>query len=210
MDGDRACLLEISQLAKRYHAQIIVDEAHSGGIFGPNGQGACYEAEIPKELLLAQVFGLGKAHGCQGGVIACSQVFKNFIVNFSRPFIYSTGPSVPMLLTAWASFELVANAHNERASLQRIIRCFHTSANSTQSISWFTNNTPIQYCRFQSTTLLRAAAMNAQESHMYVVPIFSPTVSHSLERLRITLHSHNTEEEVKNLVDLLSAGELLK
>jgi 8-amino-7-oxononanoate synthase len=95
MDGDMAPLLEISSLCERYGAGLIVDEAHATGVTGAKGEGLVQQLSIQHKCF-ARVHTFGKACGCHGAIVLGSEKLKNYLINFSRPFIYST--SLPQLL----------------------------------------------------------------------------------------------------------------
>jgi 8-amino-7-oxononanoate synthase len=89
MDGDRAALREIVELAERYGAQVIVDEAHSTGCFGPAGSG-CVDAAGVRDRVLASVHTGGKALGVAGAYIVGSRLLKEYLVNRCRHLIFTT------------------------------------------------------------------------------------------------------------------------
>ena len=89
MDGDFAPLPEIINLCKQSGAHLIVDEAHSTGVFGPEGKGITV-AEKSEADVFARVFTFGKALGTHGAVVAGAKTLKDYLINFSRPIIYTT------------------------------------------------------------------------------------------------------------------------
>lgn len=95
MDGDIAPLREICEIANEYDAVIIIDEAHSTGIFGPSGCGLVNELGL-KNCVNITMGTFSKAFGSYGGYVACSKEMKSYLVNKARSFIYTTSlpPSV--------------------------------------------------------------------------------------------------------------------
>ncbi|MBC8034332.1 MAG: aminotransferase class I/II-fold pyridoxal phosphate-dependent enzyme, partial [Chitinophagaceae bacterium] len=89
MDGDLAPLQEIADLCKRYEANLIVDEAHATGVLGPGGAGLVQSLSL-QHACFARIHTFGKAVGCHGAVVLGSDVLRNFLINFCRPFIYTT------------------------------------------------------------------------------------------------------------------------
>lgn len=87
MDGDVAKIGDIERIAKEFEALIVVDEAHAFGVFGDLGRGVCANYGIKPDILTAT---FSKAYANYGGFVACSKQLKSFLVNRSRPFIYST------------------------------------------------------------------------------------------------------------------------
>jgi len=93
MDGDRPDLVGLRALCDRYGAGLVVDEAHSLGVYGAQGGGAALESSIRPDLLIG---GLGKAVGGQGGFCAVSEDLRSLLWNRARSFVFSTAPS-PLL-----------------------------------------------------------------------------------------------------------------
>jgi 7-keto-8-aminopelargonate synthetase-like enzyme len=90
MDGDIAPLAGLSELAKRYNALLVIDEAHAIGVMGQNGGGACRikGQEVKPDIVIGT---LSKSLGGYGGYAACSASIRRFLINNARSFIYSTG-----------------------------------------------------------------------------------------------------------------------
>ena len=97
MEGDFAPLSELTFLCERYHCYLIVDEAHATGLFGKKGSGRVEDLGLC-EKVFARIHTGGKALGVSGAWVAGSGELKDFIVNLSRPFIYSTAPCFPQQL----------------------------------------------------------------------------------------------------------------
>ena len=118
MDGDRAPLDALAALAERHEAFLIVDEAHATGVFGAEGRGLA-DALQPRENVIV-LRTLGKALGCEGALICCAAVLRDFLVNRARGFIFSTAPSPLMAAAARASIRIVAQADDRRARLRAL------------------------------------------------------------------------------------------
>ena len=89
MDGDLAPLNEQAQICKRYGANLIVDEAHGAGVFGPDGMGLTSEEKL-NNYIFARIITFGKAFGTHGAAILGSPILKEFLINFCHSFIYTT------------------------------------------------------------------------------------------------------------------------
>ena len=89
MDGDQPDLNQIVNLSKAYNANLIIDEAHAIGVFGNKGEGVIQDLGLETQVF-ARIVTYGKAMGCHGAAILGSVGLKEFLVNFSRPFIYTT------------------------------------------------------------------------------------------------------------------------
>ena len=97
MDGDIAPLADLSILARKHGASLIVDEAHALGVQGPGGRGLCREAGVIPSVLIGT---LGKAFGAAGGFAAGSAILRRYLVNRSRTFIYTTAIPPPVATSA--------------------------------------------------------------------------------------------------------------
>ena len=105
MEGDMAPLVEIEKLCSDSGAYLVVDEAHATGVFGKKGEGLCGEFGVEA---YARVHTFGKALGAHGAVICGSLVLKEYLVNFARPFIYTTAlppHSIDVISQVYASLK---------------------------------------------------------------------------------------------------------
>ncbi|MCB0328620.1 MAG: pyridoxal phosphate-dependent aminotransferase family protein [Bdellovibrionales bacterium] len=207
MDGDQAPLAELVQLLKKFPSELVVDEAHSVGVYGAKGEGLVSHLTLADDVL-ARVCTWGKAHGSQGAAIVSSQLLKDFLVNFARPFIYTTGISALIAKAALCSYTVVAESSSERTALFKLIEHFQTLT-LPPFFQLSTNDSPIQTIQFtdgerQDVKLLSELASNLRELGFFIVPIFHPTVPKGAERIRISLHSFNSPEELRTLFSVLS------
>jgi 8-amino-7-oxononanoate synthase len=115
MDGDSAPLAELRELAQRFDAGLIVDEAHALGVHGPKGAGLAREQGVLPDVTLGT---LGKAFGAQGAFAAAAEPIVALIRNRARSFIFSTAPSPGLLHAAQAALRLVDHADGLRADLR--------------------------------------------------------------------------------------------
>ena len=115
MDGDLAPLVELSALAKRYDAGLVVDEAHALGVLGPSGRGLCAERGVTADVVVGT---LGKSFGAQGAFAAGSDEVVELIRNRARSYIFSTAPAPLMGTVAVAALRLVQEADGLRATLR--------------------------------------------------------------------------------------------
>lgn len=198
MDGDLAPLIEISRLCEKFGALLIVDEAHSGGVFGTEGKGLCEELGIADAAFI-RLFTFGKAYGAHGAAVCCSGLVRQFLVNFARSFIYTT--ALPESLYTHLLNQVEAGKPEIlRQQLQTNIKHFTTSIQSTLSAS----NSPIQVIEFSDLDTCKQKAHQLQQAGFAVKAILPPTVPAGSQRLRICLHAFNTKEEIDQLIALLA------
>ncbi|MCB0540530.1 MAG: pyridoxal phosphate-dependent aminotransferase family protein [Bacteroidetes bacterium] len=198
MDGDAAPLTEIMKLCKKYNAALIVDEAHSNGIFGENGSGLVCELGLEKDVF-ARVMTFGKAIGSHGAVVVGNQNLINFLINFSRPFIYTTAPPPHQVLGVKYAYDKLSFVDDKRLIISNLISLFKTKIKAESSLSLIDSFSPIQCIIIPGNDNVKYLCNKLQEDDFYVKPIVAPTVPIGLERIRICLHAFNTPQEVERL-----------
>ena len=197
MDGDIAPLVEINKLCKEFDALLIVDEAHSGGVFGKEGRGLCCEMGISDSVFI-RLFTFGKAYGAHGAAVCCSDEVRQYLVNFARSFIYTTALPEGMYVHLLHQMEQ-SKAEVLREQLHANIAHFSKAIQSTLS----SGNSPIQVIECPDLESCKSKAQLLQESGFAVKAILPPTVPAGSQRLRVCIHAFNTQEEINRLIDLL-------
>lgn len=202
MDGDFAPLGEIVQLCEVYKAHLIVDESHSTGIFGKNGQGLSVELGL-EERLFARIHTFGKALGVHGAGIAGSEVLKQFLINFARPFIYTTALPPHSLLSIDKAIDFRIQHPDACTDLFENISLYKAKNQYYKDVLCLAsrNQSPIQTLKVAGNEQVRELALHLQSKGFEVRPIFSPTVKAGEERIRICLHSFNSSEEITRLTE---------
>ncbi|MBS1579499.1 MAG: 8-amino-7-oxononanoate synthase [Bacteroidetes bacterium] len=201
MDGDFCPLQEIVVLCKTYNANLIVDEAHATGVVGEKGEGLVQLLQLQNKIF-ARVHTFGKACGCHGAVVLGSVTLKNYLINFSRSFIYTTALPPHAVAVIKKSYELFPAMQQERKHLQQLIQQFQSAPiNYVKLIS----QTPIQVVIIKGNEEARNLAKKLQENNLDVRAILYPTVPKGKERLRIVLHAFNTINEVDTLITILKS-----
>jgi 8-amino-7-oxononanoate synthase len=206
MDGDGAPMNDFVALCQKYGAHLIVDEAHSTGITGRYGNGLCCQLGIESDVPV-RIYTFGKAMGIHGAIVVGSRKLIDFLTNFSRPFIYSTAPPPHFLISIREAFRYLA-VHPELANrLNTLVGIAHDYlselANLVDDVYYLPQPYAIQPLRIGGNARVKWISQQLQEHGMDLRPILSPTVKEGEERLRITLHQYNTEEEILQLRDLL-------
>lgn len=192
MDGDEAPLETIVDLCEKHNAYLIVDEAHSTGVYGVDGSGACVRDNL-HERIFARVYTFGKAMGVHGACVAGHQVLKDYLINFGHPFIYTTALPPHSIIAIEESFRFLHENLGLQSHLEDRIRIFRNEWKRSVS------GTAIQPVFIGSNEKARAVSGELQQSGFDVRAILSPTVKSGTERLRISLHVHNTPEEIVGL-----------
>lgn len=204
MDGDLAPLTQLAALCQEEGTQLIVDEAHSLGVYGSKGQGLLAPLEL-EHLPIARIYTFGKSMGIQGAAIVGSQLLKEYLVNFSRPFIYTTGLSPINWIAIEAAYNQLEDSHTERQQLQDNIHLFCQFAQEQNlPVSGFSS--PIQSLIVPGNEKVKQLSKQLLAAGFDLRPILHPTVAKGKERLRICLHAFNTEQEIQQLVAALAEG----
>lgn len=205
MDGDTPEIESLITLSQQYSARLVVDEAHAIGVFGSQGQGLFQELNQHDEVF-ARIVTFGKGLGCHGAAILGSQLLKNYLVNFARSFIYTTGLSPHSVATIIVAYQQLEVQTNSLEQLRHNIQYFNQQKNLLSLKPLFVRSiSAIQSAIIPGNEKVKACALALQEKGFDVKPILSPTVPEGQERLRICIHSYNTEAEITAVLQLLTS-----
>ncbi len=205
MDGDEPNFFFLNDICDKYGAFLIVDEAHSGGVYGETGEGLLqgYECEdLLKGYAFAKVVTFGKAFGSHGAMVLGSAELKEYLVNFSRPFIYTTALPPSSIERIQFAISKVRTAEEERLALKENIMFFRQAA-VRNNVKIMDSKSPIQGVVIPSNVAVKAKAAELVALGFLVKAILSPTVPKGQERIRICLHSYNTQKEINALIEAL-------
>ncbi len=202
MDGDSAPLVELCQLAEKYGANLLVDEAHATGIFGEKGEGFCVELGLQKKVF-ARLVTFSKALGTHGAVVLTTEKAKQYLVNFARSFIYSTATSLSSLVEVQSAYQLLQSGDFPKQAKQKI-EAFQTLLNKHPQLPFLrSSQSMIQALLVPGNFEVRQLATNLQEAGFDLRPLVFPTVQKGKERIRICLHTFNTKEDMEGLLEVI-------
>jgi 8-amino-7-oxononanoate synthase len=203
MDGDLGALKAISEICKLNEAYLIVDEAHSTGIYGEQGRGLVDSLGLNNSVW-ARIHTFGKAAGVHGAAVLCSAHLKDFLVNFSKPFIYTTASSehsLALIKSAYTHFK----ESEARKDLWEKVKYFEDYAAKLNLSDWFyPSKSPIKCLRVKSAEVALDLADELQKEGYMVKAIRYPTVPKGGDRIRICIHRHNSFGQISGLLDLIS------
>ena len=203
MDGDMAPLTEMAALCKMYQANLIVDEAHATGVFGRQGRGLVNQYGLDNEVF-ARVHTFGKAMGCHGAVVVGSRVLRNYLINFARSFIFTTALPLHSMLSIKSAYTRLTADDFSNKYLHQLISYFKKDFPNKEDSRLILSNSPVQSLVIPGNERASHASKQLQACGFDVRAILSPSVPAGKERLRISLHTHNTFGEVDRLKQAVS------
>ena len=205
MDGDTAPLVALAELCRQYGAHLIVDEAHSTGLDGTAGRGLVSQFGL-QDQVFAAVATYGKAPGYHGSAVLGSATLRDYLINFSRPFIFTTGPRPAQIAGIRRVYTLLREKQGGAyRRLQHIIRIFSQGVRD-EIPNVRTQSGPIQLIPVPGNERVMAVEAAVLEAGYLVKGIRSPSVPAGGERIRICLHAFNTPEEVAGLIATLKTA----
>ncbi|HTI61378.1 8-amino-7-oxononanoate synthase [Mucilaginibacter sp.] len=199
MDGDTPPLKDIANLIEKYSAHLIVDEAHAVGLYK---KGLICELGL-EDKVFARIVTFGKALGCHGAIILGGNLLREYLINFSRSFIYTTAASFHQFAAIKMAYRLLAGSTDERERLRNNISYFRELMFDSK-LTLIDSESAIQCLIVGNNDNTKALANALQASALDVRPILSPTVPKESERLRICLHAFNTADEVTLLANTIN------
>ncbi len=198
MDGDMAPLTELISICKTYNAHLIVDEAHATGVFGSKGRGLVSALGLENDVF-ARIHTFGKAIGSHGAIIIGSRVLREYLVNFARSFIFTTALPLHSLATVRSAYEVLQSESFSNKALHDLVARFRKDFHSPEDVYLIESSSPIQSLVIPGAERAKKIAAILQARGFDIRAIVSPSVPAGLERLRISLHLHNTEAQADEL-----------
>jgi glycine C-acetyltransferase/8-amino-7-oxononanoate synthase len=194
MDGDVAPLQEIVELAQRYDARVMVDDAHGVGSLGPEGRGAVADAGVEDEVDVV-IGTLGKALGSYGAYACCDRTMAKYLVNTARSLIFSTALPPPAVAGAIAALELLVEQPERVLKLQRNARLLK-EALAEEGVRT-ESETQILPIVVGDARAALAASERLLERGIFAQAIRPPTVPDGTSRLRLAVMASHSASELK-------------
>jgi 8-amino-7-oxononanoate synthase len=207
MDGDLAPLVQIAELAERYDAMLMVDEAHATGVFGPTGCGivehfavACPDLKVRVHVRMGT---LSKALGSGGGFVCGSQSLIDWLANRARTYVFSTAQPPATSAAAIAALDIVEREPNRRENL---VRNATSLRERLRDGGWNTGDSESQIIPLiigDAGRTMRLAA-SLREAGFFVPGIRPPSVPEGESLLRLSLCYRHTTEMIDGLTGALA------
>ena len=202
MDGDLAELSGLSALAEQSSATLMLDEAHAIGVLGPQGSGLARAAGLDTQRCPVLMLTFGKALGSAGAAILGSTQVIESIINFSRPWIYTTAMPPALAAATTKSVEIARGGDAIRAVLADNIARFRLKA-QTAGLVLAASETAIQPIFFAENDVV-AISDKLMQLGFYVPAVRPPTVPKGTARLRVSLAANHSGAQIDALVDALA------
>ncbi|KAK4556262.1 hypothetical protein LTR86_006406 [Recurvomyces mirabilis] len=221
MDGDVAPIGLITKVLKtllpKGNAHLIVDEAHSTGLYGSCGRGLVNALGLEDEITV-RLHTFGKSLACNGAILLCSPTIREYLINYARPMIYTTFMSYPALAAIKASYDFLEAGKTEdlAANLQMLIQEYHhrllslqasllavSHAEKVRALLRVPAECPISPIFAVLSSEPKVLAAHCQAEGFTVRGIVPPTVPLGTERIRVCLHAGNTLAQIDGLVKVI-------
>lgn len=217
MDGDIAPLPELVRIANEYNCSLIIDDAHATGVIGKNGKGTVeyYKGKTGIDLTESvdlQIGTLSKALASEGGYVSGKQVYIDYLINKSRPFIFSTALSPSTIASANAALNLLKeNSEEYLSNLNENTRLMRNLLNDA-GLNVVDGETPIIPIIIGPAELANRFSKKLEKEGILVSSIRPPSVPKGESRLRLTIIATHTREEIKSTANTIIkiANELKK
>ncbi|MEH6493671.1 8-amino-7-oxononanoate synthase [Halopseudomonas sp.] len=205
MDGDLADLPQLCAQARQRGAWVMVDDAHGFGCLGEQGGGIVEHFGLGVDDVPVLVGTLGKAFGTAGAFVAGSEELIESLIQFARPYIYTTSQPPAVACATLKSLQLLCEEKWRRRHLQQLISQFRTGA-AELGLQLMDSPTPIQPILIGSSARALALSAALRQRGILVTAIRPPTVPRGTARLRVTLSAAHTEDDVTQLLQALEAA----
>jgi len=204
MEGDVAPIEDLLRIAREYGAELVLDEAHATGVCGPQGRGVAAELAAEREIL-AVVHTCGKALASAGAFVCGSNTLRDYLVNRARTFIFSTAMPPYMAGQIRAAVGLAREAADRRDHLRRIAAALREEL-ASRGYNVGTSTTHIVPVLLGTNEMALHLASELQRAGFAVKAIRPPTVPVGTARLRLSLTSRISLEEIHRLVSVMDAA----
>lgn len=199
MDGDRAPLDDLAEVAERHEAFLFLDEAHATGVYGPDGRGLAHHLEGSDNVVVLHT--CGKALGASGALVTAPAVLCDYLVNRCRPFIYATAPSPLMAVASATALDIVADEPDRRERLARLVKL---AGDKAETLGFVPSGSQILPINVGDNARAMQLAEALQARGFDVRGIRPPTVPEGTARLRISLTLNVGEDDISALFAALA------
>lgn len=202
MDGDCSPVQQLLQIAKANRSWLMVDDAHGIGVLGEQGKGSLVAQQLNNADIDIYMATFGKALGVSGAFVAGSKQLIEYINNFSKPYIYTTGLPPAMIYCIGQAAKIAQNEQWRRDKLLELINQFKALAKQNE-IPLMPSNTAIQPVLIGDADTAMQVSAELKLAGIWTTAIRPPTVPKNAARLRVTLTTNHQAEDIVKLVTAL-------
>ncbi|MFC0331391.1 8-amino-7-oxononanoate synthase [Paenibacillus sepulcri] len=206
MDGDQAPLRELAAIKREYGAMLMVDEAHSGGIYGRRGEGLCHELGVQADVDV-HMGTFSKAFGVYGAYVCGSRTLIRWLINKARTLIYSTALPASIVAGIAKALELVQTEHWRRERLNAAGRRLRSSLGAA-GFNIAAGDSPIIPVIIGDNAAVLRFSSALEAAGIASAAIRPPTVPKGTARIRFSLSAAHTERELADAAALICAAAL--
>lgn len=203
MDGDLADIAALAALAQHYNATLMVDDAHAIGVLGGEGGGSIDLFALDQQQLPLLMGTLGKAFGVYGAFVAGTEAMIDSLIQFARPYIYTTALPPALAAASLASLRIIREQPQRREKLQQLIRYFRQQAEQS-GLPLMPSSSAIQPLLIGDSEQALAISAQLHQAGCLVTAIRPPTVPANTARLRVTLTAEHSEQDIDTLISALA------
>lgn len=201
MDGDIAPLDDITGLCNKYHASLIVDEAHAFGVFGKHGQGIMNEMNLENKALI-DMGTFSKSAASLGGYVCTDSIIREYLINTSRSLIYTTGLPPHVISANIAAVDEIINADEKRKHLIEISNYLRSFLNNL-GFETADSKTQIIPVIMKGNDIVIKLQKHLYDKYIYAPAIRFPTVPKGSARIRVSLTAEHTKDDINKLISAL-------
>lgn len=199
MDGDCAPIHSLQTHCQSHQAWLMIDDAHGLGVLGKDGKGSASVQHVANSDIDIYMSTFGKALGVGGAFVSGSSQLIDYITNFSKPYIYTTGLPPAMVYCIGESARLVQSQQWRRDHLSELIDYFKLLATQLD-IPLMPSNTAIQPVLIGLSDVAINVSQTLKEVGIWTTAIRPPTVPNNTARLRLTLTANHQKQDIDYLV----------
>ncbi len=202
MEGDVANVKEMVNLAKKYNASVMIDEAHGIGVFGPGGRGVCHHYGVADDVdLIMGTF--SKSFASLGGFIATNKEITNYLRHHSRSYIFTASITPASTAAALAALEIMKNEPERQENLWKLT---NYALDGFRSLGFEIGNTstPIIPLFIRDDFKTFAITRDLLEEGIFVNPVVSPAVAPTDTLIRFSLMATHTMEQVNRALETIA------
>lgn len=204
MDGDKADVAALAELALQHESYLMLDDAHGFGVLGRTGAGICEETHVTQQQVPVLMATLGKAIGVSGAFVAGSSEMIETLIQNARSYIYTTAAPPACAAAVMKSIQLIQQQGWRREKLFELIEYFKKQM-STLDCELMPSATAIQPIVIGDNSSCLKISQHLFERGFHVTAIRPPTVPRGTSRLRITLSAHHEKQHIDQLIHALKS-----